>query len=169
MKDFNRNRNKTRFIDSRPQDDVESSDIAQRCKFNFSYFTDDQDVAQSFSDWNAEGGVCALDEVLSKIKDYTREPLSYWKNERVGAGGLRVFDVYGDFPKKSEFEHPKHVPHDVKWARFRLAAKVRLIGFVVPEEYNFQQSNKHSFCSNTFYVVFLDKDHEFYLVGNEAD
>jgi hypothetical protein len=104
---------------------------------------------------------------LEKIKSYTKEPLSYWRNERVGSKGLRVLAHYDSFPKKSDFKHPPHVPHDVIWSRFRLGNMVRMIGFVIPEsmagtEYVDNKGSKYSYDSNTFYVVFLDKDHRFF-------
>lgn len=169
MKSFNQNSKKSHFLDRLPKDDIESSNIEQRSKFNFSYFIDDQDSAQSLQEWEQLGGACALSTLLDKIKEYTRQPLSFWRNERVGSGGLKVFDIYGDFPQQSKFQHPKHVPHDVHWARFRLASKVRLIGFVLPAHLDQQEQNGHRFCKNTFYVVFLDKEHQFYLSSSEKD
>jgi len=52
------------------------------------------------------------------------------------------------------------------WSRFHLENKVRLIGFAIPNEYKdtiHQKINKR-FNTNTFYVVFLDKEHRFYKV-----
>ena len=53
--------------------------------------------------------------------------------------------------------------------RFRLDWAGRLCGFVVPHEYSnmVQSNNGHQFDCNTFYVVFIDDNHEFYI-GNEA-
>lgn len=82
----------------------------------------------------------------------------------MGGGGLKVLEYYGDFPDNSDFKHPKHVPADAHWARFRLGNKVRLVGFVISKDAlkNMPEEEQEKFCHNTFYVVFLDKDHKFY-------
>jgi hypothetical protein len=166
MKNFSSNK-KQRFLTSLPQSSLDSCDIAARCRFNFSYFEGNQTSGQNFSDWQNNTGACSLGSLLEKIKSYTKEPLSYWRNERVGSKGLRVLAHYEAFPKKSDFKHPPHVPHDVIWSRFRLGNMVRLIGFVIPEsmadnEYTDNKNNKYPYDSNTFYVVFLDQDHRFF-------
>jgi len=158
------NRKKNSFIQSRPESSVETSGVSEKCKFNFHYFTDDQGAGQSFSDWNNGAGSVSLLQLISKLKNYSESPLSYWEAQRVGGGGLKVLEIYGSFPKKSDFTHPPHVPHDVLWARFRLASKVRLIGFLIPKELHNVECNtsRSRFDANTFYIVFLDKNHLFY-------
>jgi len=166
MKGFS-NQRKSRFLQSLPQSSLETSDIAGRCSFNFSYFDGNQNAGQDFSDWGQNQGANSLTALFEKIKSYTKEPLAYWRNERVGSKGLRILAYYEQFPKRSEFNHPPHVPHDVTWARFRLGNMVRLIGFVIPQDlagsdYTDSKGNKHLYDSNTFYVVFLDQDHQFF-------
>ncbi|NOQ36166.1 MAG: hypothetical protein GQ569_09765 [Methylococcaceae bacterium] len=160
------NAKKNKFLKTVPQSDIETSNIATRCKFNFSYFDANQPAGQDFSDWDSDSGLNSLATLLNKVKDYTREPLSYWREQRVGGGGLKVLAYYGAFPKKSDFTPPPNVPHDVSWARFRLGNKVRLIGFVIPEKFSnkdsSRDSNKYYYDCNTFYVVFLDREHVFY-------
>ncbi len=158
---------KTQFLSKLPTSSVESSEIAKRCKFNFSYFVEDQLAGQSFADWNNGQGPSSLYGLLDKVRQFSREPLDYWNNEKVGK--QNILEIYGAFPKtsKTEFSHPPSVPHDVQWARFRLAAKVRLIGFVLPKESHNVDNCKakkveYLLDCNTFYVVFLDKDHKFY-------
>ncbi len=161
-----KNTKKDKFLNSRSQSGIETSDIATRCKFNFSFFDSSQPAGQNFNDWNSESGLNSLATLLNKIKDYTKEPLSFWLNERVGSGGLKVLAYYGSFPKKSDFSPPIHVPHDVSWSRFRLGSKVRLIGFVIPEKLSnkvyVNESKRYYYDCNTFYVVFLDREHKFY-------
>lgn len=156
------------FLKSIPETNLKNSGIATRCKFNFSYFDASQEAGQDFSDWNNNAGSATLLSLLSKVKEYTKQPLSYWREQRAGAGGLKVLSYYESFPQKTEFKHPKHVPHDAVWGRFRLGNKIRLVGFVVPEklhdatQYD-NKGNSYRFDSNTFYVVFLDENHKFYL------
>ncbi|EGM71395.1 hypothetical protein SOHN41_01129 [Shewanella sp. HN-41] len=50
-----------------------------------------------------------------------------------------------------------------------MTSKVRLAGFVVPTSLDGKKNSEGIlFNSNIFYVVFLDKDHEFWPTG-EAD
>ncbi|PCK03406.1 MAG: hypothetical protein COA42_21000 [Alteromonadaceae bacterium] len=161
------NPRKDRFLKTRPRSSVETSDIAARCKFNLSFFDASQEAGQDFADWNNVEGLHSLATLMEKIKEYTKEPLSYWRNNRSGSGGLKILSYYDSFPKDSDFIHPAHVPHDAIWARFRLGNKVRLIGFVVPEVLVSEDAAKRKaeqigLDANTFYVVFLDKDHRFY-------
>ncbi|MFZ4965894.1 hypothetical protein ACL9RJ_16690 [Pseudomonas sp. Mn2068] len=157
---FRDSRHKKSFIENFPISSLESHDIRSRCKFNFSFFDDTQKEAASFSDLS-EGSLVIL---MDKIRAYSREPLNFWRNERCGSASLKVLADYGNFPAKSDFTHPKSVPHDVNWARFRLENMVRLIGFTIPGEMNFTLLDKNGFTfdKNTFYVVFIDLEHKFY-------
>ncbi|EJE8156935.1 hypothetical protein M5103_004702 [Vibrio alginolyticus] len=156
------NKKKVSFVADASLPDLESTDLAARSRFNFSYLNELQDGAQSIAEWNQDGKKDAsLEKLLSNLKDYSTYPLSHWINE----GRLTI---YGRFPKeKSEFKHPVNVPHEVSWGRFRLAGKVRLAGFVIPSEFEdteftTKSGKKVKYCTNTFYIVFLDKDHLFY-------
>lgn len=62
----------------------------------------------------------------------------------------KKFTIYGQFPPKNKtaFNHPNHVPEDAEWARIHIIGKQCLIGHVV---------------SNTFYLVFLDGEHKFWI------
>lgn len=167
MKKF-QNKKKDKFLSTRPTCSIETSNIAEKSKFNFAYFDSNQTAGQDFLEWEGTSGITTLINLMNKIKDYTDQPLKYWNNQRVGGGGLKVLEYYEEFPKKSDFIHPKHIPHDVVWSRFRLGNKVRLVGFVISEhfhgvEYKDSKGESYFYDLNTFYVVFLDKDHRFYI------
>lgn len=156
------NKKKVSFIADASLPDLESTDLATRSRFNFSYLNELQDGAQSIAEWNQDGKKDAsLEKLLLNLKVYSTYPLSHWINEG-------CLTIYGRFPKeKSEFKHPVNVPHEVSWGRFRLAGKVRLAGFVIPSEFEdteftTKSGKKVKYCTNTFYIVFLDKDHLFY-------
>lgn len=58
--------------------------------------------------------------------------------------------VYGDFPPadKTAFFHPKHIDQQVAWGVIEgISGRVRVAGFV---------------SESTFYIVFLDSEHQFY-------
>ncbi|NOJ08670.1 hypothetical protein [Vibrio splendidus] len=163
-KNFANNQQSQKFVDSIPTTTIEDSEIEKKCKFNLAYFDGTQAARQDFGQWDHTVGITSLKNLLDKFKEYTDQPLTYWQHQRVGGGGLKVLELYGDFPSKSDFEHPKHVPIDAYWARFRLGNKVRLIGFTISKEAikNLKADEQDKFCHNTFYVVFLDKEHKFY-------
>ena len=157
------NTKKAQFLDSFPivSFDSDTCNHASRSKFNFSYFDCSQEAGQDFCSWGHE----QLHKLLHKLVEYGKNPLSYWWTQRVGGGGRKVLEVYGGFPARSDFQHPKHIPKNVQWARFRLEGDMRLIGFIVPSELDgkiSRNNNKFIFCANTFYVVFLDEKHCFY-------
>lgn len=60
------------------------------------------------------------------------------------------FSLYGGFPNKSQtlFSYPPSVPPDAHWARIHVTGQAVIVGHIV---------------GNTFYVVFLDKTHKFWL------
>lgn len=161
MSKFKDNPLKTRFIEGLATESLELSDLCTRSKFNFSYFDKSQNYASGFDELE-NNFLCTL---MEKLKSYSRFPLLHWKNQRAGSGGLKIFEIYEDFPKKSEFTRPNHVPHDIYWARFRLENFARLIGFIVPGHLSNKPSNHLNYLhdTNTFYVVFIDLQHKFYL------
>ena len=134
------------------------NNLAQRCKLNFSYFVNDDKAGQDFNDWAKE----ELVKLLNKLKEYSKFPLNHWKTQKVG--NYPVFVNYGSFPVNTDFTEPKHIPLEVEWCRIHLENKPRLIGFVVPDRYHdeVQDNSKFKFDKNTFYVVYLDKEHKFY-------
>jgi hypothetical protein len=154
------NSRKENYLERFPVCSLSSNEdrLAERCKFNFSYYCV-QEAGQAFDQWTLE----EFKDFVEKLGHYSARSLKYWENQRVGKSGT-VLSIYGAFPKSSDFTHPKHVPHEVRWGRFRLDFTMRLVGFVVPEPLHgtIQSSCGAAFDSNTFYVVFLDGDHRFW-------
>lgn len=150
-----------RFLSSIPTASIESNtdDLAARCKFNFSYFCVQEEAGQTFSQWTADQQIA----LFEKLTHYSKESLNHWKKQPVGKSGS-VLAIYGAFPSKSDFKPPSHVPHEAKWGRFRLDHSMRLVGFVIPDCFAGvkQESSNCLFDSNTFYVVFLDSEHQFW-------
>jgi len=157
------NKNKSRragaFLDSIPLASIENKDdkLAQKCKFNFSYFINDS-AGQDFRDWTQK----QLYELFDKLKAYSEFPLSHLEKQKLGKYPL--FVKYDKFPTNTDFSVPKSVPHQAIWSRFHLEGDSRLIGFVLPDEYKDKEQNTSGFRfdTNTFYVVFLDEHHKFY-------
>lgn len=134
--------------------------LTKRCKFNFHYF-DKDNAGQDFKDWSQP----ELVDLFNKIKEYSENSLEYWKRQSTSGSG-NVLEIYEDFPirARTDFTQPKYIPHEAHWGRFRIKAKVRLVGFVIPHSFHNNEHTKTGmrWDKNTFYVVFLDKDHKFY-------
>ena len=169
MSEF-KSKSKDAFLSSIPTVSIDKKEdlLTSRCKFNFHYMDFSQAAGQKFEDWTHK----QLSELLNKLKNYCERSLFYWSQQPIGKGKShgkkrnKVLEIYGNFPPKSKtlFKHPMHVPHQAKWARFRLESDSRLAGFVIPPEYDGMEHNgtKKRFDCNTFYVVFLDQNHKFY-------
>jgi len=145
------NEKKINFLDGfeeRPSLHDKKNDLTTRSKFNFSYFDSSQAAGQKFSDWTHK----QLSDLLEKLKNYTTESLDNWRGKRVGRGSLKILEIYGGFPKKSEFKEPKYIPQQAQWSRFRLGSKIRLVGFTVPNELHKIPHDKTGefFDKNTF-------------------
>lgn len=147
---------KENFLTSLPKYEniPDIADVKGKLAFSFKYFDASQSAGQDFKDWTDE----QKNQLLNKLRDYSREDRNYWRNQRVGAGGLKLLEIYGDFPRNTEFAYPVHVPSKVKWARFRMENKMRLVGFFVDEE----DAKQKLLSTDIFYIVFLDKNHKFY-------
>jgi hypothetical protein len=140
--------------------DSDGCDLSARCKFNFSYFDRSQDISGEISDWEKDY-IC---DFFNKLSEYCKSSLSQLQQIGVGKRRNGLLSIYDSYPANSNFEKPKHVPHQARWGRFRLDNDRRLVGFVVPDEYHGLTHSKTGICydRNTFYVVFIDNNHDFY-------
>ncbi|MDZ5727768.1 hypothetical protein SPG90_04455 [Enterobacter sp. D2] len=147
------------FIDIASLDSGECN-LSLRCKFNFSYFDSNQEHSGRFSDWSLEN-IC---EFIDKLIDYSSRSLGQLQQIGIGKNRNGLLSFYDAFPPHSLFTMPKSVPHQARWGRFRLDQNKRLVGFVVPDEYHGvkHESTGMLYDKNTFYVVFLDNNHDFY-------
>lgn len=114
--------------------------------FNISFedFCSKQTYACSFSDWEKGGH---LAHALKTLHGYCKSPINYDGDK---------FGLYGDFPPYGYtlFEHPEHVIPDANWAKIHISGICVIIGHVI---------------NNTFYIVFLDKSHKFYLTKRNRE
>ena len=127
-----------RIKKNKPIDDSEMR--ISNFKISFQFFDDSQKYASSFRDWQSCGW---LSKAIETLQGYCHSSL------RSQIDGDK-FIVYGSFPPKEKtmFDYPKFVPEDAEWARIHVLNKAVVIGHVV---------------GNTFYVVFLDKSHKFWI------
>jgi hypothetical protein len=142
--------------------DYQIKDIEEKLQenicFNFQFFDNSQKVGQDFKHWDH----AQLYSLLDKLKEYSKKTPLQLQNMKIGGGkkgkNNSILEIYVNFPVNSDFVHPKYIPSDVEWARFRLDNRMRLIGFLVRNEV----CQKLAVRKTIFYVVFLDRDHRFY-------
>jgi hypothetical protein len=122
------------------RESVGDSDKTGNFKISLAYFDPSPMYASGFKDWQRVG---LLSKALETLQGYCKQPL------RRQIDGDK-FAVYQSFPPadKTMFEYPKHVPEDAEWARIHVNGASVLIGHIV---------------GDTFYLVFLDKTHKFWL------
>lgn len=106
----------------------------------FSFRDFDRNQGQGFTEWQEDELLAALCEKLLGISHLTIGQIT---NQQIIKPYTKV-----DFPPDSGFKHPKHVPDGVKWATMHIQGKECIIGH---------------FEDNIFHIVFLDKNHEFWI------
>lgn len=100
----------------------------------------DRNQGESYEEWQEEEilalAMMKLQEVcnLTKIEATTRQIIKEYPK--------------GVFPPNSDFTHPRHIPDDISWCSMHIQGKECIIGY---------------FEENIFYIVFLDKDHRFWI------
>ncbi len=98
----------------------------------------DQTQGQSFDKWEEE-------TILAKLMVRLREISGYTIIEAINKG---ILNDYKTFPEKSDFKFPTYIHPDVNWAALVIGGKERVAGYIE---------------DNVFYIVFLDKDHRFWI------
>lgn len=106
----------------------------------FSFRDFDRNQGQSFTEWQEDELLAALCEKLLGISQLT---VGQAVNQQIIKPYTKV-----EFPPESAFKHPKHVPVDIIWASMHIQGKECIIGH---------------FDKNVFNIVFLDKNHEFWI------
>lgn len=116
------------------------SDKNQNFTISFEDFDCTQKSASGFKDWQNIG---LLSTMLEVLRGYCSRPL-------IPQLDGNKFTHYGNFPppEKTKFKKPTHVAPDAEWARIHINNLTVIAGHIV---------------NNTFYVVFLDKYHHFYI------
>lgn len=96
----------------------------------------DRTQGQSFYEWQSLG---LLAEALMRVLDHSGEPVVRRFGDK--------FKQYGPRPAHSKFTHPRHVPPDAVWASMHVKGEECMIGHMI---------------GSVFYLVFLDKEHDFW-------
>ncbi|MCQ2219632.1 MAG: hypothetical protein MJZ33_14315 [Paludibacteraceae bacterium] len=124
------------------------NDPDRLCNFQISlqYYNDDQPSKGTLLDWQNDG---LLANALDVLKGFCQRPLQ----EQIDGN---KFAMYNEFPPKdkTDFSFPENVPEDAHWARIHVNGSSVIVGHVV---------------NNTFFIVFLDKNHRFWLTKRVTD
>lgn len=137
------NKTKAGYIKRLSDEATILQESAKNIVFNFKFFYASKSSGQSFKEWEQDR---ILSDLNNKLKNFSGKTVEELK----GDGTL---EVYGGYPKGSKFICPTALLRmDAIWCRLRLTGRRRLIGFLSPDE---DKQKK------TFYIVFLDKNHEF--------
>jgi len=95
---------------------------------------------QDFSSWEKDKNLSKFCEIIRELSKLTIEEAK--KDE--------IITEYGAFPNDTDFTYPKHIDKDIRWAVIKkIEQKIRVVGYIV---------------DNVFYIVFFDKDHQFWKV-----
>jgi hypothetical protein len=95
---------------------------------------------QTFAEWEKE-------KLLSQAIERLREVCQLTVAQAIQQEIIKVYTKV-PFPPESGFYHPRHIPPDINWSSVHIKGKPCVIGYL--EE-------------NIFHIVFLDKDHDFWI------
>ncbi len=99
---------------------------------------------QSIESWNRDDLLKPFMERLKELSRLTRDEATIQQQPQI--------KIYGGFPPpdKTEFSHPQHVNENVEWAVIKKikGQKGVVAGYLI---------------ESTFYIVFFDKDHKFWI------
>jgi|TARA_Y100000310_G_scaffold39362_1_gene36949 hypothetical protein len=140
-KDRSRRKVKPRKENTREERKVVSHRELLTFSFKFLDQTQPLGNCETIELWEREGLLKPFMSRLQELSGLTREEASNQKQIK----------IYRDFPPKdkTDFFHPKHVDKNVAWGVIEgIGGLPRVVGFI-------QES--------TFYVVFLDSKHRFWI------
>jgi hypothetical protein len=124
------------------REERKSLKLGELMTFSFKDFDETQPAKdpQTLEKWQKESLLKPLFLRLIDISKLSRD-------EAVKQAQIKV---YGDFPPKTDFTHPKHVDQHVSWGVIKSIGgqKGTVAGYII---------------ENTFYIVFLDQNHRFWI------
>ena len=139
----NRSRQPNRKRTENTREEKKVLTIRELLKFSFKDFDQSQPnkSPETLKIWSDKG-------LLPKLFDRLMHLAKLTRSEAVNEGQIKE---YGQFPDKgkTEFFLPPHVPPEANWSVItKLGGRIRVVGYVI---------------ESTFYIVFLDSEHKFFL------
>lgn len=139
-----RNPKKQAYLQDIAERNSFTENLSSRIAFNFKFFQFGDEGGQSFAEWEREQ---ILADLNNKLKDYSGKTVLELQHDK-------TLEIYTEYPRGSKFTQPENLRSmNIMWARLRITGRRRLIGF-------FHKASTEA-NRNVFYVVFLDKNHEF--------
>lgn len=107
--------------------------------FSFKDLNTNQHLKEDFNDWDNEK---LLVKLLTKIKEIS--------NQKMSEATKQTITIYGGFPPshKTEYVVPSCLNEQVQWGTIHIQGKEVIAGYMI---------------ENIFSVVFLDKEHKFWI------
>lgn len=144
MTKFSKNKPESRVLDTLNNKQVAIE--TENFKVSFQYLDTTQKFGSGFLDWQNCG---LLSKMMETLQGFCHRPL-------ISQFDGYKFKAYDGFPQPefTMFKCPDNIPEDAHWARIHILNKTVVIGHYV---------------GNTFFVVFLDKTHKFYLTKKDRN
>ncbi len=97
-------------------------------------------MKENFETWDSEN---LLLKLINKIKDVSMQT-------RDEATQQQVIKIYDSFPpsSKTKYKIPNHLNSELQWCTMHIQGKQVVAGHMI---------------ENVFYIVFLDKEHKFWI------
>lgn len=139
---MSKNKFKTRSKGSfqRQLKDLPAQDDFSVQKIVFSLRDYDRNQGQSFTNWE-DDKLLAL--ALDKLSQLSQLTIAQAQQQQI----LKIYTKV-DFPPRTKFKYPRHIKDGVTWASFHIQGKECIIGHIEDD---------------VFYIVFLDKEHDFWI------
>lgn len=142
----NRDRNKTsRARKENTREEKKGTRDKTLLTFSFRHFQLDHQLDTKIKETDLQKWIQSgkIPDLFNRLKELSK--LS--RDEAVNSNQITI---YGDFPDKkiSEYQKPPEITDEVSWAVIKnIGGKPRIAGYII---------------ENTFYVVFLDLEHQFW-------
>lgn len=123
-----------------------TTDSKDLLTFSFRHFdqTQPKNDVQTIALWVEQGLISDLIRRLQELSGLTRAEAEQQKQIK----------IYGGFPERSDFEIPRYITHDVEWGIIKKVGGQMsgVAGYIMDD---------------TFYIVFLDKNHRFWITDKK--
>ena len=89
-------------------------------KIVFSFKDFDHAQGKTFMQWEQAS---LLNKMLNTLKEFSGKTIIEARQDHM--------TIYGNFPEKSAFKRPKHIPEDAVWASLRIQGKECIAGHII--------------------------------------
>lgn len=123
---------------------VNDAESTANFKLSFQDLDTTQKFGSGFLDWQNAG---LLSHAMETLRGFCCSPL----RQQIDGDKFAIYDSFSP-EERTMYDYPKNVPEDAHWARIHVNGPAVMVGHIV---------------NDTFYVVFLDKTHKFWLTEKD--